>query len=129
MALSMVVIAALIGAGGLGQEVLVALRGLRVGQALEGGLAIVFMAILLDRISYAFSQIEHSSVEKFQGFRLLPAQTSHFSLAQSIEKGIDWVYGLGDRLVESIGERSHWASLCLFHNQPDFFGRPGDHCL
>jgi glycine betaine/proline transport system permease protein len=111
MALSMVVIAALIGAGGLGQEVLVALRGLRVGQALEGGLAIVFMAILLDRISYAFSQIEHSSIQKFQGFRLLPAQTSSFSLAQSLEKGLDWVYGLGDRLVEAMAKRFMWLPL------------------
>lgn len=54
MALSMVVIAALIGAGGLGREVLVALQRLNVGQALEAGLAIVFLAVLLDRISAGF---------------------------------------------------------------------------
>jgi glycine betaine/proline transport system permease protein len=54
MALSMVVIAALIGAGGLGREVLVALQRLRVGQALEAGLAIVLLAVLLDRISAGF---------------------------------------------------------------------------
>lgn len=56
MALGIVVIAALIGAGGLGQEVLDGLQRLRVGQALEAGLAIVFMAIIFDRISYGFSQ-------------------------------------------------------------------------
>lgn len=56
MALSMVVIAALIGAGGLGREVLVSLQRLRVGEALEAGLAIVLMAILLDRISYGYSR-------------------------------------------------------------------------
>ncbi len=56
MALSMVVIAALIGAGGLGREVLVALQRLQVGQALEAGLAIVLIAVLLDRISYGFSR-------------------------------------------------------------------------
>lgn len=50
MALSMVVIAALIGAGGLGREVLVSLQRLRVGQGLEAGLAIVLIAILLDRL-------------------------------------------------------------------------------
>jgi glycine betaine/proline transport system permease protein len=49
MALGIVVIAALIGAGGLGREVLVALQRLQVGQALEAGLAIVFVAVLLDR--------------------------------------------------------------------------------
>jgi ABC-type proline/glycine betaine transport system permease subunit len=50
MALSMVVICALIGADGLGREVLFALRRLRVGMAMEAGLAIVSMAILLDRL-------------------------------------------------------------------------------
>lgn len=56
MALGIVVIAALIGAGGLGSEVLDGLQRLRVGQALEAGLAIVFLAIIFDRISYGFSQ-------------------------------------------------------------------------
>ena len=56
MALGIVVIAALIGAGGLGHEVLVSLQRLRVGQALEAGLAIVFLAIILDRISHGYSQ-------------------------------------------------------------------------
>ncbi|MCE7982115.1 MAG: ABC transporter permease subunit [Caldilinea sp. CFX5] len=56
MALGIVVIAALIGAGGLGGEVLDGLQRLRVGQALEAGLAIVFLAIIFDRISYGFSQ-------------------------------------------------------------------------
>jgi len=60
MALSMVVIAALIGAGGLGREVLVSLQRLEVGRALEAGLAIVLLAIMLDRLSEAFSQIDWS---------------------------------------------------------------------
>jgi glycine betaine/proline transport system permease protein len=54
MALSMVVIAALVGAAGLGREVLVALQRVQVGQALEAGLAIVLLAVLLDRISVGF---------------------------------------------------------------------------
>jgi glycine betaine/proline transport system permease protein len=58
MALSMVTIAALIGASGLGREVLFALRRLRVGEAMEAGLAIVAMAILLDRLTYALSRLE-----------------------------------------------------------------------
>lgn len=56
MALGIVVIAALIGAGGLGLEVLNALRGLYVGQALEAGLAIVLIAVIFDRISYGASR-------------------------------------------------------------------------
>lgn len=61
MALGIVVIAALIGARGLGQEVLDGLQRLRVGQALEAGLAIVFMAVIFDRISYGFSQANQPS--------------------------------------------------------------------
>jgi glycine betaine/proline transport system permease protein len=57
MALSMVVICALIGADGLGREVLFALRRLRVGMAMEAGLAIVSMAVLLDRLSFALSRV------------------------------------------------------------------------
>ena len=49
LALSMAVIAALIGAAGLGKEVLDSLRNLRVGTAAEVGIALVIMAILLDR--------------------------------------------------------------------------------
>ncbi|HXF62377.1 MAG TPA: ABC transporter permease subunit [Caldilineaceae bacterium] len=63
MALGMVVIAALIGGGGLGREVLVALQRLRVGQALEAGLAIVFLAVLLDRISYGFGREQRQVLE------------------------------------------------------------------
>lgn len=56
MAMSMVVISALVGAGGLGREVLLALQRLRVGQAFEAGLAIVLLAVVLDRLSDAFSR-------------------------------------------------------------------------
>ncbi len=53
MALSIVVIAAMIGAGGLGQEVLLALRHQEVGRAVEAGMAIVLMAVMLDRFSHS----------------------------------------------------------------------------
>ena len=51
LALSMVVIAALIGAGGLGLTVYVALGRLDVGSAVVGGTGIVILAIILDRIT------------------------------------------------------------------------------
>jgi glycine betaine/proline transport system permease protein len=51
MALSMVVIAAMIGAGGLGEEIIRAISRLQVGRGVEGGLAVVALAILLDRLS------------------------------------------------------------------------------
>ena len=51
LCLSMVVIAALVGAGGLGVPVVRALNTVQVGMGFEAGLAIVLLAIVLDRIS------------------------------------------------------------------------------
>jgi glycine betaine/proline transport system permease protein len=53
LSLSMVVIAALIGAGGLGLTVLSGINKLDVGAASLGGIGIVLMAIILDRITQA----------------------------------------------------------------------------
>ncbi|MDI9903294.1 ABC transporter permease subunit [Rhodococcus sp. IEGM 1409] len=50
-AMAMAVIAAMIGASGLGQPVWRSLNQLQFGAALEGGVALVLLAILLDRIS------------------------------------------------------------------------------
>jgi glycine betaine/proline transport system permease protein len=55
MALSMVVIAALIGAGGLGSPVILGLNTLDIGRAVTGGLGIVLMAIVLDRITQSMA--------------------------------------------------------------------------
>nr|WP_320116896.1 proline/glycine betaine ABC transporter permease [uncultured Desulfuromonas sp.] len=51
MALSMVVIAAMIGAGGLGDPVVQGLNTLEIGLATIGGLSIVLLAMILDRIT------------------------------------------------------------------------------
>ncbi len=54
MALSMVVISGMVGAGGLGTTVVSGLSRLDVGMGVEGGLGVVFLAIYLDRLSGAF---------------------------------------------------------------------------
>ncbi len=55
LSLNMVIIASMIGAGGLGFDVLSALRRLDFGAGLEAGFAIVALAIALDRLSQAFA--------------------------------------------------------------------------
>jgi len=60
LSLNMVIIASMIGAGGLGYDVLTALRRLDIGGGIEAGLAIVVMAVALDRLSQAFSSQEHA---------------------------------------------------------------------
>ncbi len=51
LALSMVVIAAMIGAGGLGGEVWQAIQRLEPGKGFQAGLAIVILAMILDRVT------------------------------------------------------------------------------
>ncbi|SFT94273.1 glycine betaine/proline transport system permease protein [Halomonas saccharevitans] len=51
LALSMVVIAAMIGADGLGSEVWRAIQRLRPGDGFEAGIAVVILAMLLDRVT------------------------------------------------------------------------------
>jgi ABC-type proline/glycine betaine transport system permease subunit/ABC-type proline/glycine betaine transport system substrate-binding protein len=54
MALSMVVVASMIGARGLGEQVLNGIQTLDVGKGLEAGIGIVLLAIVLDRITQSF---------------------------------------------------------------------------
>ena len=55
MSLNMVIIASMIGAGGLGYDVLASLRRLAIGAGLEAGIAITLLAIALDRLSQAWA--------------------------------------------------------------------------
>ncbi|MCX7305840.1 MAG: ABC transporter permease subunit [Hyphomicrobiales bacterium] len=71
LALNMVIIASMIGAGGLGYDVLLALRALKVGEAMEAGLAIVALAIALDRLSQAAAKRQsevHGELTEGQSF-------------------------------------------------------------
>jgi glycine betaine/proline transport system permease protein len=54
LALSMVVIASMIGSGGLGNEVLRGIQRLDIGLGFEGGIGVVLLAILLDRVTQSF---------------------------------------------------------------------------
>ncbi|MDA0354755.1 MAG: ABC transporter permease subunit [Proteobacteria bacterium] len=56
MALSMVVIASMIGAGGLGYQVLQGIQRLEISRGLFAGLGIVFLAIIFDRIAQAYGR-------------------------------------------------------------------------
>jgi glycine betaine/proline transport system permease protein len=68
MALSMVVIGSMIGAKGLGMEVLLAIGRIEVGRGFEAGISIVFLAIIIDRITFSFSEkkqkLENKQEEK-----------------------------------------------------------------
>jgi glycine betaine/proline transport system permease protein len=60
--LAMVVIASFVGARGLGHDLLFRLQSLKIGQALESGVAIVLMAIVLDQLSRAAAEKQPSHI-------------------------------------------------------------------
>ncbi|GAB3706537.1 ABC transporter permease [Nocardiopsis oceani] len=60
LAVSMVVIASVIGAGGLGDAIFQALAKINVGQAFQAGLAIVMLAIAMDRVTGAVGHGAHT---------------------------------------------------------------------
>jgi glycine betaine/proline transport system permease protein len=63
MALAMVVIASMIGARGLGLEVLLAINRIEVGRGFEAGLCIVLLAIIIDRITHALAARQEYTVQ------------------------------------------------------------------
>ncbi len=62
MALAMVVIASMIGARGLGMEVLLAINRIQIGRGFEAGLCIVLLAIIIDRITHALAARQEYTV-------------------------------------------------------------------
>lgn len=56
LSLSMVVIAAMISAGGLGEIVLRGITQMKIGLGFEGGIAVVILAIILDRITQGWAK-------------------------------------------------------------------------
>ena len=61
MALSMVIIASMVGAGGLGNEVLSSIQRLDIGLGFESGLSVVLLAIILDRLTESFGARQQES--------------------------------------------------------------------
>ncbi|MBB2916922.1 MULTISPECIES: choline ABC transporter permease subunit [Cupriavidus] len=72
MALSMVIIASMVGAGGLGNEVLASIQRLDIGLGFESGLSVVLLAIMLDRITESFGRAPgEAKAPLFSGLRQL----------------------------------------------------------
>mgnify|MGYP001104654213 CR=1 FL=1 len=67
LSLNMVIIASMIGAGGLGFDVLSSLRRLNIGGGFEAGIAIVVLAIAIDRLSQAFAERSTRIVPPLKG--------------------------------------------------------------
>ena len=64
LALSMVVVASLVGAGGLGEDVLRAIGRLEVGNSLLAGFGIVILAIIIDRMTQGFARAQAMATQE-----------------------------------------------------------------
>jgi glycine betaine/proline transport system permease protein len=87
--LAMVVIAALIGAQGLGDDLLKALNGLRIGKALELGICIVLIAIVMDRLSLAWA---NKQIDYFADLTFAQRHRNKFILFGILVGGIILAY-------------------------------------
>ena len=90
MALALVVLACFIGAEGIGGQVWLAIRNLDVGWAMEGGLCILFMAIMFDRFSMSFSKSVDPLPLDVQKFYLLPQNWEKYQVARIFEKPLSF---------------------------------------
>lgn len=114
---AMVIIASVIGAGGLGGKVYQGLKSLKIGDAVEAGIAITLLAIALDQISRAIAVRRpnhvHGNAKSFWERHVLVAATLVFTLAACF---LTWVFPAlqtyPDRLTISTG--SFWNDGILW---------------
>ena len=112
LAMSMVVIAAFIGAGGLGQVVLQAMQSINVGKASEAGIAIVIMAIILDRFSTGIATADPG--QDARAIRWLAAATSAGALVGGFLGFNDFPDALGWRFAPYVNSMADWARDNLY---------------
>ena len=102
MALALVVLACFIGAEGIGGQVWLAIRNLDVGWAMEGGLCILFMAIMFDRFSMSFSKEEERLPLDVQKYYLLPHSWEKFQIARIFEKPLSYSHAIINLVCKKI---------------------------
>ena len=102
MALALVVLACFIGAEGIGGQVWLAIRNLDVGWAMEGGLCILFMAIMFDRFSMSLTKQKDILPSDVQPFYLLPQSWEKFQVARLIEKPILYLHFVINLICKSV---------------------------
>jgi glycine betaine/proline transport system permease protein len=119
LSLNMVIIASMIGAGGLGYDVLTALRRLKIGEGVEAGVAITLLAIALDRLSQAYANRPPPSHINVQ--QSLWEQHPHKIMFAAIV-GVTWLLGIYFPVLNTYPESwqittgSFWGDLVRYIN-------------
>ncbi|MFF4251221.1 ABC transporter permease [Streptomyces sp. NPDC001663] len=119
MALSMAVIAAVIGAAGLGDRVYQALASVDVGAALAAGIPIVLLAVVLDRVTGAAG--EHAGEEHGSSLRpwLYAAVAAvAAALAGRLAGRLDWPDAWTLNIAEPVNRAVDWMTAHLYSGVP-----------
>ncbi|MFI6021832.1 ABC transporter permease [Streptomyces sp. NPDC051287] len=117
MALSMAVIASVIGAGGLGDRVYQALASVDVGAALAAGIPIVLLAVVLDRITAAAGDRDDTRPGR-AGLLYALAATVAVAVAARLLGGLDWPAGWTLNFAEPVNRAVDWMTAHLYSGVP-----------
>ncbi|MEW2621068.1 ABC transporter permease subunit [Streptomyces sp. NPDC048106] len=117
MALSMAVIASVIGAGGLGDRVYQALSTVDVGQALAAGIPIVLLAVVLDRVTGAAGAAEARGPRTI-GWPYALAVTVAAALVARLLGALDWPNGWSVEIAGPVNHAVDWMTSHLYSGVP-----------
>lgn len=119
MALSMAVIASVIGAGGLGDRVYQALASVDVGAALAAGIPIVLLAVVLDRVTGAAGErlgTRAPGAARVWAYALAAAVA--VAVAGRLTDRLDWPGGWTVTIAEPVNRVVDWMTNHLYSGVP-----------
>ncbi|MFJ3638883.1 ABC transporter permease [Streptomyces sp. NPDC090108] len=119
MALSMAVIASVIGAGGLGDRVYQALASVDVGAALAAGIPIVLLAVVLDRVTAAAGRgAGDPDAARSVGWPYALAAGAAVALAARLLGRLDWPAGWTLEIAAPVNRAVDWMTAHLYSGVP-----------
>ncbi|EDY56784.1 MULTISPECIES: ABC transporter permease subunit [Streptomyces] len=116
MALSMAVIASVIGAAGLGDRVYQALASVDVGAALAAGIPIVLLAVVLDRVTGAAG--DGTEGQGRAGWAYALAGTVVVAVAARLLGRLDWPDAWTLNIAEPVNRAVDWMTNHLYSGVP-----------
>jgi glycine betaine/proline transport system permease protein len=118
MALSMAVIASVIGAGGLGDRVYQALSSVDVGAALAAGIPIVLLAVVLDRVTGAAGERDGDQPGSLGPWLCATVAAVAVALAGRLAGRVDWPDAWTLNIAEPVNRAVDWMTAHLYSGVP-----------
>ncbi|MEV0176695.1 ABC transporter permease subunit [Streptomyces sp. NPDC050803] len=118
MALSMAVIASVIGAGGLGDRVYQALASVDVGAALAAGIPIVLLAVVLDRVTAAAGSGGSSESRRTDRWPYALVAAVAVALAGRLTDRLEWPDAWSLNIAGPVNRAVDWMTAHLYSGVP-----------